>query len=85
MNLPKAWDAKLGAGSFFAFKKPIQEVCPVTDRDSYNPYVCDGEPSKRIPTYSTSVGASLTSTLRWLARLTTAAAAVATDLIHGRH
>ena len=27
MNLPKAWDAKLGAGSFFAFKKPIQEVC----------------------------------------------------------
>ena len=26
MNLPKAWDAKLGAGSFFAFKKTIQEV-----------------------------------------------------------
>ena len=26
MNLPKAWDAKLGAGSFFAFYKPIQEV-----------------------------------------------------------
>ena len=27
MNLPKALDAKLGAGSFFAFYKPIQEVC----------------------------------------------------------
>ena len=27
MNLPKAWNAKLGAGSFFAIKKPIQEVC----------------------------------------------------------
>ena len=26
MNLSEAWDAKLGAGSFFAFKKPIQEV-----------------------------------------------------------
>ena len=26
MNLPKAWNAKLGAGSFFALYKPIQEV-----------------------------------------------------------
>ena len=27
LNLQKAWNAKLGAGSFFAIKKPIQEVC----------------------------------------------------------
>ena len=27
MDLPKAWNAKSGAGSFFAIKKPIQEVC----------------------------------------------------------
>ena len=29
MNLPKAWNTKLGGGSFFAVQKPIQEVCTV--------------------------------------------------------
>ena len=35
MNLPKAWNAKLGAGSFFAIKKPIQEVCYKLKRNGH--------------------------------------------------